>query len=70
MSVKKLFGKNIPPSCEYCQYCVKRNGGAKVCRYGLTSDDKVCSKYTYDPLKREPKVRPKLPEFTADDFKL
>ena len=70
MSIKKLFGKNIAPSCEYCQFCVKKNGGAMVCRYGIPSDDKVCGKYVYNPLKREPRVRPNLPKFTADDFKL
>ena len=62
MSVKKLFGKNIPP--------VKKRGGSIICRYGIPSDDHVCKKYIYDPLKREPKSLPKIPRFTADDFKL
>ncbi len=70
MSLKKLFGKNIEPKCEYCRYCVNRKGGASVCRYGLPSEDKVCRKYEYDPLKREPRVLPSLQRFTADDFKL
>lgn len=70
MSLKKLFGNNITPSCEYCLYCVKKKGSSMVCRYGLPSRDKVCKKYSYDPLKREPKVLPKMREFTADDFKL
>ncbi len=70
MSLEKLFGKNIAPSCEYCLYVVKRKGSNPVCRYGLPSEDKVCGKYAYDPLKREPRVRPNLPKFTAEDFKL
>ena len=70
MSVKKLFGKNIPPSCEYCQFSVKKRGGSIICRYGIPSDDHERKKYIYDPLKREPKSLPKIPRFTADDFKL
>ena len=70
MSLKKLFGKNIEPQCEYCLFCVKKSGGAAVCRYGMPSENKVCGKYSHDPLKREPRVLPSMRKFTADDFKL
>ncbi len=70
MSLRKLFGKNIPPDCDYCLYCTKNNDGKPVCRYGSRGFGEPCSKYSYDPLKREPKVLPDIPKYTADDFKL
>ncbi len=68
MSVKKLFGKNITPSCEYCQFSVKKKGGNTICRYSIPSEDRVCKKYIYDPLKREPKNTPNIPRFSPEDF--
>ncbi|MGN1457649.1 MAG: hypothetical protein ACI4XP_06815 [Acutalibacteraceae bacterium] len=67
---KKLFGNSITPSCDYCQYVTLNNEGKKICRMGVLSLEKPCRKYTYDPLKREPKPAPELPKFTADDFKI
>ncbi len=67
---KKLFGNSVAPSCEYCRYSTKNESGKTGCRYGTLSLDEPCGRYTYDPLKREPKVLPAMPEFTADDFKL
>lgn len=66
---KKLFGNNIPPSCEYCRFSAKNTGGNLSCVYGTAADD-TCKRYEYDPLKREPKSAPTLPTFTADDFRL
>lgn len=70
MSLKKLFGKNVPPDCEYCQFYAKNAGGNPVCRTRSGNVGTPCARYTYDPLKREPRVMPEMPEFTADDFKL
>ncbi|MBQ8133527.1 MAG: hypothetical protein IJ192_03830 [Clostridia bacterium] len=70
MFKKKLFGNNIPPSCEYCRFAVKKSSGNSVCRYGSALPDEPCGKYVYDPLKREPKALPAIPKYTADDFKL
>lgn len=70
MRKRKLFGTNIPPSCEYCLYYVKNNGGRPACRRGNSIIGNPCRGYAYDPLKREPKAMPDLPKFTADDFKL
>ena len=67
---KKLFGNNIAPRCEYCQFASKDNDGNFVCQHGTLSVDTPCKRYVYDPLKREPKSAPTLPKFTADDFKL
>ena len=65
----KLFGNNVPPMCEYCRFSEKNIDGNSVCPYGLTTNT-PCKKYTYDPMKREPRSSPVLPKFTADDFKL
>ncbi len=70
MSLKKLFGKNITPDCEYCLYYQKNANGQAVCRRNSRFVGKVCGRYAYDPLKREPRATPAIPEFTADDFKL
>lgn len=67
---KKLFGNNIPPSCNYCCFSAKNNSGKPVCSNGALSTEEPCKKYVYDPLKREPLPAPTLPKFTADDFKL
>jgi len=65
---KKLFGNHIPPNCEYCRFNTKNNDGKSGCAYGTVGD--TCKKYEYDPLKREPRTAPALPEFAADDFTL
>ena len=67
---KKLFGNNITPSCEYCEFSTKNNDGKPLCQFGSNSVDTPCKRYSYDPLKRQPKPVPTLPKFTADDFKL
>lgn len=67
---KKLFGENISPSCDYCLYWGKSNSGKSVCTAGCSAQDGKCGKYSYDPLKREPKPAPSIPEFSAEDFKL
>lgn len=59
----KAFGNNIEPSCSYCRYI--HNGNCV-----LGKGDKVCKKYEYDPLKREPSESPSLGDFSADDFML
>ena len=70
MSLKKLFGNNIAPDCEYCRYYIKKAGSNPVCRYGAMSFEQTCRRYVYDPLKREPRNLPDIPKYTADDFKL
>lgn len=37
---------------------------------GILQPDYKCRKFRYDPLRRQPKMMPSLPEYTADDFKL
>lgn len=66
----KLFGNNIPPSCEYCLYVKENNSGKLICSVGGSVHEGKCGSYSYDPLKREPKPAPNIPEFSAEDFKL
>ena len=68
-----MFRRDIEPRCEYCRHglalgceeigCVKR---------GITSPDGHCSKFRYDPIKREPERRTKVDagRFTQEDFEL
>ena len=69
---KKLFGNTVQPSCSTCV-----NGRTApdeimvLCRkYGPVSPVYRCKKYHYDPLRRVPKRQPKLPDYTAEDFKI
>lgn len=69
---KPLFGSDIPPACAYCAhsragqepdtfFCPKR---------GVVSGNYHCRAFSYDPLRRVPKRRPKLPTFRPEDFEL
>lgn len=74
MSLRKkdtpLFGQGIPPSCEYCDYNLSPSG-PPVCRLGLKlSEEGKCRRYRYDPISREPKNLPPLPEHDPEEFKL
>ncbi len=68
----KLFGKNVEPACCYCELgslahdkkmilCIKR---------GITSPYYHCRKFIYAPLKRIPKQKPKMREYSFEEFKL
>ncbi|MBP3329289.1 MAG: hypothetical protein J6L89_00490 [Clostridia bacterium] len=37
---------------------------------GVLQPDYKCRKFKYDPLRRQPRLMPTLPEYTFDDFKL
>ena len=69
---KKLFGSNISPACEYCEYGNKSSDNAMILcsKKGVVSPFYSCNKFTYNPVKRIPKRRPVLPEYTQDDFSL
>lgn len=53
---------DITPSCRYCEYgAAIRDGEVMLCtKKGVVSSDFVCRKYAFDPLKRQPRPRPKL----------
>lgn len=70
------MGKNekveIAPKCEYCVHARPSPDGKTVLcpKKGVMEKDSKCRKYKYDILKRQPKKKPKLQEFSAEDFEL
>ena len=66
----RFFRKDIQPRCEYCTH--GRQGPDKtviLCKHsGILSPDDQCRKFTYDPLRRTPRVMPDLPDFSDEDF--
>lgn len=69
MLKKKLFGRNITPSCSYCLNSVFENNTCN-CSKGKTIVDDKCKGFRYDPLMRIPQSVPTLRKYTLDDFKL
>ncbi len=72
MAKKKLFGNKKEPRCETCAHGkLSANGESVLCVQGgalpLTHS---CRHYQYDPLRRTPKRRPLLEEYSAADFAL
>ncbi len=62
----------LEPRCEYCSrgeltadkqsvLCVKK---------GVMLPHSSCRRFSYDPLKREPKPLPKKQQFSPEDFSL
>lgn len=50
-----LFNKKIEPSCSYCRFGSRMNDTQVAClKKGVVSSGGSCSKFKYDPLKREP----------------
>ncbi len=69
----QLFGSNIPPACEYCSNCHNlKSADTYYCEVHATDVEcyDSCDNYVYDPLRRVPKRRLPMPEFSIDDFKL
>lgn len=64
-----LFGRHIEPNCAYCIHSVTAQDTLK-CRLGQIPEQGSCKRYTYDPLRREPKGEAKLASFNPEDFKL
>ncbi len=67
----RFFGKEIAPSCNYCENAITDAITEPRCikNKHITEQGK-CSRFVYAPQKREPKSPLFLPKFTADDFKL
>lgn len=73
MMNKKLLNKSsIPPACEYCTHgTLAADKKTVLCaKKGVMRYNSSCKKFSYDPLKRQPKRPMDLPEFEADEFKL
>ena len=69
---KKLFGNNVEPACEYCEYGKPSGDGAMILcsRKGIVTRFYSCSRFRYMPTKRIPRRRPDLPRFDRKDFSL
>ena len=70
---KKLLNKSsITPACEYCVYGTMSvdNKTVLCAKKGVMRYNSSCKKFSYDPLKRQPKRPMDLPEFDASDFEL
>ena len=67
--MKKLFGNNIKPCCDYCEFSAVSDG--KIgCSKNKTFENEKCRSFKYDPLKRVPKKNIGIGSFTEEDFKL
>ena len=69
---KKLLGGGVEPKCLYCRYgTLATDSKTVLCvKKGVRDKDEKCSKYRYDPLKREPRPPAVLPSFADSDFTL
>ncbi len=66
----RLFGKNIPVDCSYCEHCVESIDGAQFCTKNKAIINGKCRKFSYDPLLRKPFMPPVLPKYDPEDFEL
>ncbi|MDD5796819.1 MAG: hypothetical protein PUD24_07815 [Oscillospiraceae bacterium] len=67
--MKKLFGNNIKPCCDYCEFSAVSDG-KMCCSKNKTFENEKCRSFKYDPLKRVPKTTPALGQFSPEDFAL
>ena len=70
---KALFrAKEYEPACELCRHGkLAPDGQSVLCaRRGVMRRQSSCKKYEYDPLKRQPRRTPLLPEFDPEAFAL
>ena len=68
---EELFDRSITPKCVYCEFCGDKSESGTVCeRTGKPLTDEVCRHYRYDPLRRSPVKRPRLPELSPELFSL
>lgn len=69
---KELLNLNIDPQCTYCEHGkISPDGEHILCKKkGIMERYAHCKKFRYDPLKREPAKKPKLPEFSPEEFEL
>lgn len=72
MKKKLLNEKDISSSCAYClSGRLSPDNLSVLCiKKGIMMPTSSCSKFAYDPLKRQPQRMPKLPKLDAGDFEL
>ena len=66
---KQIFGKNIVPSCVYCEHS-KTEGESQFCTVNRQLKNGKCKKFKYNPIMREPKGMAPLKSFDKEDFTL
>lgn len=61
-----------PKECRYCEHGkMSMNGKIVLCmKRGPVSPDAICKKYIYDPLKRTPKPKIRLKEYSEENFEI
>ena len=70
----KIMAEELERYCVFCEYGTplpadKDGNELVICtKKGLVKGSSVCRKFSYDPLKREPKARPTLPEMDVVDI--
>ncbi len=69
MKKVKLFGNNIPVSCDYCAHS-QINNGVQFCTMNKVLKNGKCRKYVYNPIMRVPMRENTLPKFKPEDFAL
>lgn len=67
--MKKLFGQNIKPDCQYCVFA-SFDDDVAYCTKGKLLSQKKCKTFKYDPLLRKPQKQAQKKAYTQDDFKL
>ena len=68
----QLFSPEIEPCCAFCEHGrTAPDGKTVLCikKGGVLPGDRG-RKYRYDPLRREPKPRPRLPQYDQSDFEI
>lgn len=70
-SNKKEFGdSDLPRICRFCEYATLISDEENVLcsKHGIVSVEYRCRKFSYDPLKRAPKIPPVLPKFDPGEI--
>ncbi len=72
MKQKLTRGKAYPRKCAHCAFGSIVEGDKEVLctRNGVMQPDDCCSKYQYDPLKRQPKRQTLASGYSEEDFAL
>ncbi len=69
---QSLLNEKISPACVYCAVGkLSCDGTSVLClKKGVMQPDSRCRAFRYDPLKRVPKEKARLPEYSAEEFSL
>ena len=69
---QNLLNPKIQPACAYCAVGkLSCDETTVLCtKKGVMQPDSSCRAFRYDPLKRVPRAKPKMQEYTAEDFSI